>query len=788
VIGRHALLCLCFLLIYVFLSSPAVIIISRLGLTVWYPAIGLIFALLTGVSPKYVLLPAIGDTFVRVLFYHEPIFSWYEILGSLGGTGCYATAAYVLRGPLRIDIGLRRRIDVVRYIFVTLLAAVPATLFGVAMLAAGHAILWSQFWSSAASWYVGDATGLLGFAPFLLVYLLPIVRRKLPKREPSPSEHFMPRERRTAQGPELLELVAQFFSIPGILWLVFAGPAAAKHLYYISYLPIIWIAMRQGIRRVVAALVFFNFGIVLTLRIFEVPSDVVLSVGLLMLVSSSVGLMIGSTVTERFRIGQELGERTMYLNSLIENTPLGIVAHDRFGRVELCNDGFESLFLFPRGELVGNELDLLIVPANGVVEGQKLTRVIASGERVHAQLQRKRKDGSILEVELHAAPVVLDGDVCGTIAIYADVTDRKLIEIRLREQAEALTVSVATLQMRTEQAGLLNEMGDLFQSCEASGEATSVVADCGERLFPSAGFGALYLFKSSRNTLDLESSWGKIEAEDLTFGPHSCWALRRGQPHWSRFPGNKVVCSHLKGKDSSLSLCVPMMARGEATGILHLRYDQFEIESTEPANKAWRDTQTQLAVSVAAHVALSLAALRLRESLRDQSVRDSLTGLFNRRFMQESLDRELQRAARKMRPLTVVFLDIDHFKRFNDVFGHAAGDSVLLALAELMRSFYRGDDVVCRYGGEEFAVILPEATEQEAAIRLNEFRQKVKDLVVVGRGAALDSISISVGIAAFPKHGSTSAVLLEAADKALYLSKFEGRDRVSIAADVVATL
>jgi diguanylate cyclase (GGDEF)-like protein len=173
--------------------------------------------------------------------------------------------------------------------------------------------------------------------------------------------------------------------------------------------------------------------------------------------------------------------------------------------------------------------------------------------------------------------------------------------------------------------------------------------------------------------------------------------------------------------------------------------------------------------------------LRLRESLRDQSIRDPLTGLFNRRFMQESLDRELQRARRKGRPLAVIFIDIDHFKRFNDVFGHDAGDAVLRAFAQLMTSFFRGDDVICRYGGEEFALILPESNEQDAALRMSQFGARVKGMVVVHEDKPLDQISVSVGIAAFPEHGPSIETLLRAADQALYVSKREGRDRISIA-------
>ena len=778
-IGRHLILSVCFVLFYLFLSSPTVIVISHLGFTVWYPATGLIFALLLGVSPWYAVLAVFADSFAGALIYHQPIRSWGETLGALGSIGCYAIAAYLLRGPLRIDSGLRHRNDVVRYVFISLCAAVGATAIGVGSLAADHSISWSEFWPSAAGWFAGDAAGLLGFAPFLLVHVIPIVRRKLLRIESSPKPPIA-KGNRSTQKLELLELVGQLLFIPGTIWFVFAGPFPAKQLYYLAYLPIIWIAMRQGVRRVVTSLVIFNFAIVLALRIFPVSTDLA-NIGFLMLVISAVGLIVGSTVTERHRIGRQLTERTMYLNSLIENTPLGVVVNDRGGRLQLCNDAFESLFVFHRDELLGKYIDDFIVPPDQASEARELGEIIASGKRVQVSVQRKRKDGVLIEIELYAVPLILDGEVGGGLAIYTDVTERMQGALRLKDQAEALRRSVTELQARTDQATSLNEMGDFLQSCEASSEAVKVASDYGSRLFRSSNFGAVFIFKSSRNALEIEGRWGKPEGVDSTFAPDSCWALRRGQPHWSEFPAANVVCAHITRTSPHVYLCVPMMARGETLGVFQVRYDPMPVQSSPTDVETWRQSQKLLAVSVATQVALAVASLRLRESLRDQSIRDPLTGLFNRRFMQESLDREMQRARRKTRPLCVIFIDIDHFKRFNDVFGHDAGDTILRSFADLLRSFFRGDDVICRYGGEEFALILPESTEQDAAIRMNQFRENVKRMTVLHESRTLDPVSVSVGVAAFPKNGNSIESLLRAADQALYISKAEGRDRVNIA-------
>jgi diguanylate cyclase (GGDEF)-like protein len=178
------------------------------------------------------------------------------------------------------------------------------------------------------------------------------------------------------------------------------------------------------------------------------------------------------------------------------------------------------------------------------------------------------------------------------------------------------------------------------------------------------------------------------------------------------------------------------MARGETLGIVHVQYNRSESAKGTEAFESLQQSQQRLAVAVSGQVGLSLASLQLRETLREQSIRDPLTGSFNRRFMQESLDRELLRAARKQRPLAVVFVDLDHFKLFNDTFGHDAGDEVLRSISEVLRTHYRGDDVVCRYGGEEFAIILPESTAREAANRTEDLRDTVKNLKIVHKHCA----------------------------------------------------
>jgi diguanylate cyclase (GGDEF)-like protein len=215
-------------------------------------------------------------------------------------------------------------------------------------------------------------------------------------------------------------------------------------------------------------------------------------------------------------------------------------------------------------------------------------------------------------------------------------------------------------------------------------------------------------------------------------------------------------------------------------GVLHLEFENAAELRYDSGTDSFRDSHQRLATSAASQIALSLASLQLRETLLEQSIRDPLTRLFNRRFLEESFERELQLASRKKQAIAVLFLDLDHFKRFNDTFGHDAGDMVLQSLADLFRTFFRATDICCRYGGEEFAIVLPESSSQDAAIRADALRSEVKSLRLQYKKQILGPLTLSAGVAAFPEHGLTSDELLKIADQCLYESKSRGRDVVTV--------
>ena len=776
---RHAILSVSFVAVYLVLNRPEIILISKLGFTTWYPATGLIFTLMMGVSPWYALLVCFADSLASIAMYHQPLFSWSGFVAPITSTSFYALAAIVLRGRLRINPDLRRRQDVVRYMVVTLIAAIGSTICGVTSLILDRAITRSDYWHSAVGWYVGDVIGLLGFAPFLLIHVLPWVRKNMAPRSTSPPS--------TDVGQikvfDMAESVAQAMAIVGVLWVMFGRTLAPYDLFYLCFVPIIWAAMRNGIERATIAILMLDFGIVAALHFYPAAPSVVAKAGLLMLVVSATGLIVGSAVSERQHIGKELRQRTVYLDSLIANSPFGIVALDHTGKVELYNHAFEELFGFERIDLVGKKLDTLIY-GDQLDDRLELSLRVYEGQSVQGTAQRKRNDETLVDVEIHVVPLIIDGRVCGSYALYKDVSNVLKAAQERNEQGNILKRSLAELQSRTNEMTLLIELSAMLQCCNSLDEAYSVVSQFGEKLFSAQNSGTLSVFKSSRNILELAASWGSSSNSSMTFSPDNCWALRRGKPHWSSTLSAGLICNHVKdnlGVDQVL--CIPMVAQGETIGILQLRVPGRP--ETKLLDENLRVTLERIASSAAGQIALSIASLKLREALKDQSIRDPLTGLYNRRFMHDFLEREVLRARRTNRSFAVMFMDLDHFKRFNDSFGHEAGDFVLQSFTKVLMSHFRGSDILCRYGGEEFALVLPDSSLIDAEIRADDLRTKVRQLAISHRETALGPITCSIGIAEFPEDGSTTEELLRVADKCLYEAKTQGRDRTVTLAKVL---
>jgi diguanylate cyclase (GGDEF)-like protein len=355
-----------------------------------------------------------------------------------------------------------------------------------------------------------------------------------------------------------------------------------------------------------------------------------------------------------------------------------------------------------------------------------------------------------------------------TADLRTERANREEAEAELVRSDAALKDRSRELELRTETIDRLGQMANRMPGCTDEGEFVTVIRRYVPQIFPQMP-GALYGMSNSQNLLYRMAAWNTPLGSAAEFTPHECWGLRRGQAHVIQDVTADIVCAHVSGERPAGYRCVPLVAQGETVGLLYL-----EEQADGPAiEERYLQVLTETLAS-------SLVNLRLRERLRNQSIRDPLTGLFNRRYMEESLELELARAQRAEHPLCVAMMDIDHFKRFNDTFGHDAGDAILKHVGDMLRRLSRQGDIACRYGGEEFILVLPGATVAAALAAAERIRAGAQLIDAVHHGQALGKITLSIGVAAFPSAGETAEAVIAAADQALYAAKHAGRDRVEL--------
>jgi diguanylate cyclase (GGDEF)-like protein/PAS domain S-box-containing protein len=347
------------------------------------------------------------------------------------------------------------------------------------------------------------------------------------------------------------------------------------------------------------------------------------------------------------------------------------------------------------------------------------------------------------------------------IAVSRDITERKETGETIQESHEQLKLWVDELQQYNRDITLINGMSDQLQLCLTPAEAYQVVAQSAARLFVGYG-GALFIFDAPGKPMKAAATWGNpsLRTPAVSEVEHM---LQSGRMR-------RMVKSPCQG-----FTCVPLFAQEETLGALCLQ--ELAENSSPQEHERWE----RLAIMVADHASLSIINLQLRERLHQQAIRDPLTNLFNRRYLDETLNRELQRATRHHYPVGIIMLDIDHFKNYNDRYGHEGGDTLLREIGRFLQSHIRNDDIACRFGGEEFTLILPGAALDDATRRADSLCQEVRYIRAEYNGHPLEAVTISLGVACFPLHGTTAGELVVMADSALYRAKAEGRNRVCVA-------
>ena len=464
-------------------------------------------------------------------------------------------------------------------------------------------------------------------------------------------------------------------------------------------------------------------------------------------------------ITRRRREKNAIKESEERFRSIVSRSEDAIIVTDANKKIKFVNPAAGRFFNREVESFIGTDFDLPLV----------------NGETTEIGIFRPGKDPGV--GDMYVVKTEWLGEEAHLITIR-DITERKQTEVKMKTAQEELFIINNKLEERNRQNSLLSEMRELLQSCSNAEEVPTIVVSYATKLFHGTD-GALFLLSDSRTALQSVASWGNFpkDVDNNIFAPDACWGLRQGRVYVVEDMKTSPICPHLKQSLSNAYVCLPLIGKGELFGLLHLGTKQ----SAQEDQRQWDIAELkEIAVIFAEYLALSIANIKLSEKLTNQSIRDPLTKLYNRRYMDEIIGHEILRAARRQTGIGVVMIDIDHFKQINDTYGHETGDEYLMELADFFRLKIRGSDFVFRYGGEEFILILPESSVEATYKYAELLRKEIKNMKVHFRGQLLPSITLSFGIAAYPDHGLDTIELIRVADKALYTAKEEGRDRVVV--------
>ncbi|GAB6195729.1 diguanylate cyclase [Lysobacter xanthus] len=424
---------------------------------------------------------------------------------------------------------------------------------------------------------------------------------------------------------------------------------------------------------------------------------------------------------------------------------------------------------------------------SGMPQARRITEAAdamsAAERRLLAERQTARsRDARELGAAV-AAGIVFSLSMLGLLLWLVARENRRSLQLE-REAREALSTlesQTAQREQLAEQRRVLGSFAGLLHSCHTVGESLAITGNALAQLVPD-GAGMCYAMRASQNLLEAHALFGTHGVEyPEVMRPDQCWALRRGHTHLYNPRRPTAMCEHLAdlSAEHSCGACVPLTSQGTVLGLLHV---------SNRTGAPLSDLERAAVESIAEHLAVVLYSLELRESLRVQSLRDPLTGLHNRRYLEESLPREVERCERRGRPLSLLMLDVDHFKRFNDEHGHGAGDALLTRIGQVLAEVTRGEDIACRYGGEEFTIVMPEADLAQAIMRAEQIREAIAAAGITYMRRELGPVTVSIGVHQRRAGVDGPDALMTTADRALYAAKASGRNRVVAAGAGVGAL
>ena len=473
-------------------------------------------------------------------------------------------------------------------------------------------------------------------------------------------------------------------------------------------------------------------------------------------------------ITYRKRVEGSL----LKLSRAVEQSASTIIITNDKGDIEYANPKFTETTGYTVEEAKGQNPHVLKSGKTSPEVYKRLWETITSGREWRGEFCNKKKNGEIYYESASIAPIKnKKGVITHFVAVKEDITLQKHREEELRRTVEEKKKSIEDLQHLMEFSHLMRE--EIVEGVLIKNMARVLK----ERFNPD--FLAVIILNKEENSIgvpvtDPATPWNEVVSQAVMLDPTLCRVMRTGYMAVVNDINMDTCCECLllKMKDGGYA-CFPLLAGGVAVGAVMMAKHERDY---------WNSSEKQGLIS--AYIGLAAASLenvRLINQTKRLAITDALTGVYNRKFFGESLEKQLSLAKRYKEALTVIMADVDHFKRFNDTYGHTAGDRVLQQVSKMLGAAIRESDILCRYGGEEFVIVMPRTNTTESYEKAEKIRRHIESarFTDVAPGSTL-GITISIGIASFPEHGAEYTVLVDAADSALYKAKKNGRNRVEM--------
>jgi diguanylate cyclase (GGDEF)-like protein/PAS domain S-box-containing protein len=460
------------------------------------------------------------------------------------------------------------------------------------------------------------------------------------------------------------------------------------------------------------------------------------------------------------------------MKEIVRHATDAVVYADAAGQTIWVNEQFTRLTGYTLEEIVGRT-------PGSVLQGRDtdpatvadLRTAIAHRTQITREILNYRKDGSPYWIKLTINPLFDEHDnLIGFISIERDVTAYRELIDQAASASEMERQNSKTLR-------LIGQMSAWLFSAQSIDELVAIIAESMAHIFPHAD-GTLYLYSNSRDCLEYAGGWGGPKVTDHQFRPDDCWSLRRGRSYAFGAHEISIPCSHIINSPGAYA-CIPIIAHGDTIGLLHFDFYRLPARGLSEEQRVRLEQKLEIAQICVEQISLATAIVRLQTELRHQSVKDALTGLWNRRWFLDMAESELRRTAKSNRPMSLVMLDVDHFKRFNDEHGHDAGDTALKVLSAHLAEIDHDGVYAARFGGEEFALVCANMECEEAVKLVDALREKVSKATILHAGQRLPSLSFSAGVAK-AEAAADLRTLIACADKALYAAKAAGRHQTEI--------